>query len=368
MTAVLHVFGAMDVGGAEMRTLDLVRDLTSQGVEFHFLTLSGRRGVLADEIEELGGHVHPLRLDRQFPWRYLVLLRRLRPDVVDSHVATFSGALLVGALVARVPIRIAHFRSDGDGHPDTLRRRVQHRVMRLLIRACATDVVGVSPSALTDGYSSGWQRDRRARVIVNGVRISEVSAGTDLRAEIGVDGTSEVVVHVGRPSPEKNRVRAVSVLAALHSSGHRMHLALVGGTGPDSADVAAATSASGLTDYVHHLGSRRDAHDLMRQADVVILTSIREGLPGVVLESLAVGTPVVASDLPGVRFIAESLPGVLAIALDEPDRAWAAAVTAQASVGGDAARRAEIASAFDGSAFSQDRANQSYLRLYQGTA
>lgn len=364
MTTVLHVFGAMDVGGAEMRTLDLVRDLAPKGVEFHFLTLSGRAGVLADEIRGLGGHIHPIVLDARFPARYLRLLRSVRPDVVDSHVATFSGALLLGASLARVPVRIAHFRSDGDGHEDTARRRLQRGAMRGLIRSCATAIVGVSPSALNDGYSPAWEGDRRARVIVNGVRVPGDTDSTDLRGEIGVDPAQTVLLHVGRPSPEKNRSRAVSVLRALHDAGHDVHLVFVGGEGVDSEDVAAATTAAGLGEWIHHLGSRRDAHAMMRQADVVILPSVREGLPGVVLEALAVGTPVVASDLPGVRFIAEQIPGVCAVGLYEHDSVWAAAVIEQAQAGDNL--RARTKNGFASSAFSQETASAIHHRLYRG--
>lgn len=370
MTTVLHVFGAMDVGGAEMRTLDLLRDLTPRGLDFHFLTLSGYAGVLAEEIEGLGGRIHPIRLDVHFPIRYLKLLRHVRPDAVDSHVATFSGALLLGARLAGVPIRIAHFRSDGDGHADTTRRRLQRGVMRLLIRTCATRIVGVSPASLTGGYSPSWAHDPRARVIVNGVRVSAHEAGiaSNLRKEIGVDAVPMVVLHVGRPSPEKNRVRAVAVLRALRDAGEDAHLAFVGGAGVDSQDVAATASADGLEDRVHHLGSRRDAHALMRQADVVVLPSTREGLPGVVLEALALGTPVVAADLPGVRFIAEQVSGVVAVGLEESDAAWAAGVTQQIDAAADENGRDAIRASFEASVFSQEAANSIHYQLYQGQA
>ncbi|WP_347351509.1 glycosyltransferase [Intrasporangium sp.] len=368
MTTVLHVFGAMNIGGAELRTIDLLRDLAPQGVDFHFLTLSGEAGVLDDEIRSLGGEIHPIRLDTCFPIRYLQLLRRLRPFAVDSHVATFSGALLLGATMAQVPVRIAHFRSDGDGHSDTVRRRLQRGVMRLLISVCATDIVGVSPSSLIGGYSPSWERDPRARVIVNGVRVLDDHGMTNLRDEIGVGPASTVVLHVGRPSPEKNRVRAVAVLAAMRASGQDAHLAFVGGVGADSADVGSITGAAALESVVHHLGARRDAHALMRQADVVLLPSIREGLPGVVLESLAVGTPVVASDLPGVRFIASQVPGVLAVPLAEPDDIWATAVTEQARAASDSERRDAIRKGFASSVFTQEAANAIHRRLYRGSA
>src|SRR5580700_7978935 len=60
--AVLHIFGQMNRGGAELRTIDLLRQDALSQFEFHFATLSGRRGTLDEEITRLGGYVHPCRL------------------------------------------------------------------------------------------------------------------------------------------------------------------------------------------------------------------------------------------------------------------------------------------------------------------
>lgn len=364
MRVVLHVFGTMDVGGAELRTLDLMRELAPRGIDFHFLTLSGRAGALDDEIYALGGTIHCLPLTISFPLSFLRLLRRLRPDVVDSHVATFSGILLLGAKAAGVKRRIAHFRSDGDGHPDRLRRRVQRYVMRWLIRRCATHIVGVSPSALTYGYRSDWAGDRRARVVVNGVSPFSHAAGSDtLRDALGISANEVLLLHVGRPSPEKNRVRTVHVLHELRKRGVDAHLALVGGAGPDNGQIEAAAERLGMHDFLHELGVDRDPRLLMSQADILLLTSVREGLPGVVLECLSTGTPVVAADLPGVQFIAAEVPaGVWTVGLDQPDSAWADAV--QMAAAADAVVRARLRDGFADSRFSFGRAAEAHLELY----
>lgn len=360
------MFGTMDVGGAEMRTVELLRALGSQGIQFHFLTLSGRNGVLDDEIVALGGEIHPLQLNIRFPFSFLRLLRSLRPDAIDSHVATFSGALLFGAWLVQVKRRIAHFRSDGDGHEHTLQRRVQRFVMISLIRRFATDIIGVSPSALTNGYSRDWPSDPRARVIVNGVPTFMPNAGgQDLRGLIGVDD-AVIVLNVGRPSPEKNRVHTVRVLRALRDRGVNAHLCLVGGSGPDSGLVRAAASSLALLEYVHDLGARRDTLGLMRQADVLLLTSTREGLPGVVIESLSTGTPVVATSLPGVIFIASELPGLRVVDLTSTADEWANAVIAAIPEGRDPERRHDLRCAFDRSAFTLSRSCVSHLALYRG--
>ncbi|WP_270888468.1 glycosyltransferase [Pedococcus sp. 5OH_020] len=363
---VLHVFGSMDIGGAEMRTLELMRELAPRGVEFHFLTLSGREGVLAQQIRDLGGQVHPVALSPGFPARYVALLRTLRPQVVDSHVATFSGALLLGAWLCHVPRRVAHFRSDGDGHVDSLRRRSQRSLMRALIRGFATDIVGVSPSSLSDGYRKDWATDARARVLVNGIpRFVPDPEGASLRELVAAPG--QLLLHVGRPSPEKNRVHTVRVLRALCDRGGDWHLALVGGQGADSEQVMAEASRLMVTGRVHDLGSRLDARQLMSGADVVLLTSLREGLPGVVIESLSTGTPVVASALPGVQFIASHVPGVYPVSLESPVDAWAVAVEMAAEAGRSLEWRRSLESDFDSSLFAHGTATREHLRLYSGT-
>jgi len=366
MTRVLQVFGTMNVGGAELRTLDLFRELAPHGVKFDFLTLSGNEGALDEEIQSMGGVVHPIKLDRNFPARYLRLLHVSKPDVIDSHVATFSGALLFGAWLGGVPRRIAHFRSDGDGHMNGLRRRMQRAVMITLIGICATDIIGVSPSALTDGYRSDWRTDRRARVIVNGIGpFVQDSRATDLREHLGVGKDSVILMHVGRPSLEKNRIQTVRVLGALRDRGIDAHLALVGGTGSDSDCLHSESRQRKVDDYVHELGVRRDARVLMSQADLVLLTSIREGLPGVVLEALSTGTPVVAAALPGVEFIAARCSGVTSIGLNEPLVAWVTAVLSLLDTS-DTVLRYGIRRAFESSEFSLLSATRSHHDLYCG--
>ncbi len=364
---VLHVFGSMDVGGAELRTLDLMRQIAAEGFEFHFAVLSGREGVLADELRSLGGTIHRTPLGPRFPLGFVRVLRHERPAAVDSHVATFSGAILLLAWLARVPTRIAHFRSDGDGHPDTVRRRLQRAVMRALIRLFATDIVGVSPSSLTDGYRADWAHDRRARVVPNGVSTApRPPADPPLRRAAAVPDDAPAVLHVGRPSPEKNRPRAVEVVHALRARGTAAHLVLVGGEGTDAARLAATVARLGASPYVHDVGMRPDAVSLMAEADVVILTSDREGLPGVVLEALSVGTPVVATALPGVQYIADLLPGVRAVPQDAAMDTWCDAIDAALEESAAPGRRASIREEFAAGPFSLDGALEAHRALYRG--
>lgn len=219
MTAprVMHVFGRMARGGAELRTVEIMRALGPR-VQQEFVTLSGRPGELDDEIVARGGAVHPCALDVGFAPRFARLVRARRPDVIHSHVHLTSGIILALALVLGVRQRVAHFRSTGDGQVSTRSRRVYLAGTRALLDRSATDILGVAACCLAESWSPRWADDARCRVIYNGVdpsRFVEVREPSSIRAELGLDPRTPLIVQVGRFDPPKNHPFAAEVLAAV---------------------------------------------------------------------------------------------------------------------------------------------------------
>src|SRR5437867_3557767 len=111
MRKVLHVFGLMGRGGAELRTIDLMQEEALRRFRFHYATLGRGAGSLDDTIRALGGDVYPCPLGPAFPWRFRRLLRTGRFDIVHSHVHYFSGYILRLAAQEGIGARIAHFRT-----------------------------------------------------------------------------------------------------------------------------------------------------------------------------------------------------------------------------------------------------------------
>ncbi|PZG00483.1 glycosyltransferase family 4 protein [Micromonospora endophytica] len=366
---VLRIVGELNFGGTEMRTAELLPRLATAGVEVHLVTLSDRigSGPLAESVIRHGGLVTPIALDARFAPRLFGLLRRLRPDVVHVDCANFSGVPLTLARLGGVPVRVAHFRGD-DNVRRSLRRRISRWLCGRLLRASATDILGVSPSALTFGYDVAWQNDNRCRVVLNGLDLDRLWAPgrDDLRALVGAEPGALVCVSVGRATPEKRRWLLPPILAELRSLGVPAHAVLVGpGDGADDdARVRAAAHAAGLADRVHLIGPRDDVGHLLRQADVVVHPSCLEGLPGGVLEPVALGIGTVAADLPGVRFIEAHLPGVTVVDTDAPPRVWAEAVRTAAAY--TATTTPQTAAArFAGSVFAIDAALAAHLAIYR---
>ena len=323
---ILHVFGQMNRGGAEMRTLDLMRHIDRKRYQFEFCCTSGSRGELAGEIIELGGRVHPIGLDVRFSNRFRKLVRDGHFDAVHSHLHYFSGYILRLAAREGVPSRIAHFRSTHDGHTNNLPRRLQRTVMRYWLDHFATRILGVSRASLQSAWGDGWQQDPRCEVIYNGVDIRQFTPSDPLavRLEYSIPSGSALFIHIGRMDPSKNHLRLLQIFERVIRLREDSYLILAGG-GESGIQQRVRTMAArlGIEARVIFAGTRSDVPRLLGAADLMIFPSLREGLPGAILEAAAIGTPVLASNLPCILEISEHLTTVECLPLSQPDEIWA---------------------------------------------
>jgi glycosyltransferase involved in cell wall biosynthesis len=364
---VLHVLGRMQRGGTEMRLLEVLRRLCPGEFHADVCALSGLPGVLDEAVRDCGGSVIPLPLNSAFPARFTRLLRRGRYAVVHSHVLHASGGVLALAAGSGVPVRIAHFRAMHDGRASTARRRAYRRIMLSLIDRCATDIVGCGEGAMNAIWRAGWRSDARCRIVYNAVDSARFS-GADVacaRQHLGIPQGVPVFLHVGNEVAEKNHARLLAIFAAIRRAEPSSRLVLAGANtdAPDGAS-SRAIARWGLGDAVTPLGVRDDVPRLLDAADVLLLPSLCEGLPGAVLEACAAGVPVLATDLPGVREIASRLTLVRHLPLTADDEQWAAAAL---RLPGEAAslRLRDLASAaFRRSAFHIDRSVEAYRELW----
>ena len=216
---ILHVFGRTNRGGAEMRTLELLRHIDRRHYRFHFCTLAGVPGTLDDKIRELGSPVHSLRYGLLgFARRFGALLREHRFDVVYAHVLNYSGLLLRLAAENEVPVRAAVFRSPHDGRRAHPARTAYRWLMRRWIDRYATNILAVGEGVMAGVWGPRWSADPRCKVIHNGLDLgpfeTEVAAAA-VRNEFGLPPTGPLYVHIGRMRPPKNHRRLIAIFAAV---------------------------------------------------------------------------------------------------------------------------------------------------------
>jgi glycosyltransferase involved in cell wall biosynthesis len=120
---------------------------------------------------------------------------------------------------------------------------------------------------------------------------------------------------IGRLVPQKNVGLVIDAIAILQKQGRAVDLTVIG-DGPQRPSLIEQADSLGLGDHLELLGSVAGAQDLMRDFDLLCLPSKYEGLPMVLLEAGLVGLPVVAADIPSLRYFAE---GIWTFRPDEPE-------------------------------------------------
>jgi glycosyltransferase involved in cell wall biosynthesis len=181
-------------------------------------------------------------------------------------------------------------------------------------RACIADVLRRAGAVVC--VSEHLAR-AAAEVAGDGIPVHVVRRGVDrdrfqpgdrgeARARLGWDPSRAALVWVGRMVPVKGLDVLIDACVALDRRGLDVSLHLAG-DGPLAAALRRQVEQAGIARKVDFAGTVPHGHlaDWYRAADVTVLPSLSEGVPNVLLESIACGTPFVASDVGGIREIAD---------------------------------------------------------------
>jgi glycosyltransferase involved in cell wall biosynthesis len=359
---VCHVVHSLNLGGAEVLATRMAARLAN---DFRpVVACLDDAGVLADRLSEQNiPWIHLKRgggLDWKCVRRLSAWLREHRVDLVHAHQYTpFAYTLLCGVAGQRPPVL---FTEHGRFYPDRvswkrrwLNRLLMKRSDRLIgvgraVRRALIEVEGL-PAAQTD-------------VIYNGVprTIADPTARCRLRGECGATDSTFVIVHVARLDPIKHHRLALVAMQKLIQSHTDAQLWMVG-AGPERASLEAVRQELQLESHVKLLGERRDVPNLLSAADAAILTSHSEGIPLVLIEAMAAGLPIVATDVGGVsEIVIDGEQGSLVASNDAESlaaelQALACNSSLRERLGSAGRQRAEL--------FTEDRMIESYHRLYR---
>ena len=137
------------------------------------------------------------------------------------------------------------------------------------------------------------------------------------RRELGIDDKSTVIITVGELNANKNHTQVLRALYKLRKTNFHY---LIVGTGEDELKLKKTVNQLSLQSNVSFLGFRKDIPELLSASDIFVLTSRREGLPKAILEAMAVGLPIIATDVRGNRDLVKHGENGLIIPLDDVER------------------------------------------------
>lgn len=294
---VLIVSDEMEVGGSQRQIAHLLCGLDRARWQAE-LVYFRQRSFLVDDIEAAGVPTHCIAKSRAFDAGFLRRLRAHlhagRYDLVQCY--SLTAELWLRALLPWLPatclvgsIRGLFF----------VYAPWQWRVKRWVLGRCALAIANSAAGARETARRTRYPPGRIA-IVPNGVavppRIDDVER-TRLRGSFGLAPGQALLLFVGRLVPEKNLPLLLGALADIDPT--RRPLLLLAGDGPLEGDVRSTIDRHALGAHVRVLGERRDASRLMQAADLLVLPSLEEGLSNVVLEAMAAGCAVLASDVGG---------------------------------------------------------------------
>jgi len=314
---LLKFVGLFGVGGTEQQVLTLARELDHSRFELH-LACFQRVGELRDQLRPFERATTEYRIRKLYnkgaiqQWlRLASYIRRHQIQIVHTynfHPTVFAvpAGRLAGAVV------IASVRDMG-AYLTPAQQRVQRMVGRLAHR-----VVANSEAVRQWLIRGGWD-GRRISVIRNGIDLSRFQrqvGNPGLRRELGLPPGVPIVAVIARLSRVKGLDDFLEAAAMLTATRPDVHFLLVGeSSGTERGyehQIAAQAARLGLERRVVFAGLRLDVPAVLSEVAVSVLPSLSEGLSNVLLESMAVGVPLVATRVGGnAEAVEDGVTGLL---------------------------------------------------------
>ena len=244
----------------------------------------------------------------------LPYVRRFQPDVILNYIVYPDGfaALRVGKALG-VPVVVTAIGSDLNKISDPLCRVLTRKVLRE-----ADGVITVSGDLLKTARGLGASAER-SRAILNGCDTSVFfhRDRREARRLLKIEEEGEAIVYVGRLDVAKGLRELIEAVARLRVERPQVHCYIVG-DGPDKAILVEAIAKHDVSRWVTLVPACPTGQVAwwMAAADLVTLPSYREGCPNVVIEALASGRPVVASDVGGIPELMDDSAGRMVPAKD----------------------------------------------------
>jgi glycosyltransferase involved in cell wall biosynthesis len=238
------------------------------------------------------------------PWtalRFANLAVRSGAEIIHGHLFDPALVAALASRFARRPLVITRHHSDAIHRLEGRARRASYLRAEDFVNRTARHII--APARMVEQILVEREGVPRQKVTVipypqHPERFVGLRPPGEVRSDLGV-GSARMLVAVCRLHPEKGLPVLFRAFALLPAD---LHLYIVG-QGPERDRLLALTSELGVAGRIRLLGWRDDALSIVAAADVFVHPSFHEALPSAVIEALALGKPIVASDVSGVRDI-----------------------------------------------------------------
>jgi glycosyltransferase involved in cell wall biosynthesis len=315
---ILRVIARLNMGGPALHVAYLASGLESRGYRTTLVagSLARGEGSMSFVAEELGVPVvHVPHLSREISvaadalsvYHLVRTIRRERPHILHTHTAKAGAVGRIAALLAgdaRPPIVVHTFHGHVLQGYFSGAKAAFFRLVERRLAASTTRLVAVSPEVRDDLVELGVAGPEKFAVVRLGIELERRTGATsdarrELRRLFGIPADGFVVGWIGRMTAVKRLPLVLEGFRRLLELGVDATLCLVG-AGPDRDEAERLAHRLGVMKHCLFVGYQRDVAPYYEVFDTLLLPSANEGTPVVVIEALAAGRPVVATDVGGV--------------------------------------------------------------------
>ena len=321
-TKVVHIITKLELGGAQQNTLFTVAHLTRS--EYEPVLISGTEGILVEDAVKLEGvrvYLIPELIREIRPIKDIIALLKIRrilknlqrdaernkPETISQiivHTHSSKAGILGrwGARLAGIKLIIhsIHGFSFNNFQPSLV--RAFYIFLERVTSIITTKYIAVSKANREKGVSKKIFTKDKVVLIRSGIDIREFQGGGEgkvkKRKELGVDAKIPLVAMIACFKPQKSPLDFVRVAKIVSDEIDEARFLLVG-DGMLRPKVEELVRELQLKDKVLIMGWRRDIPGIMNCIDILVLTSLWEGLPRVFPQAMASGVPVVATGVDG---------------------------------------------------------------------
>ena len=297
---VLHVLGALNIGGAEMMVMNLYRNIDREKIQFDFVIHTTAQGDFTNEILKLGGRIYscPRYIGRNHiqycKWWNNFLEEHREYKIIHGHVrSTASLYMAIAKKKGCVTISHSHSTSNGEGISALAKNAMQYP-----IRYMADYMFACSDEAGEWLFGRKACTEKKYFFFPNAIELSRFQYSESVRKEMRGDLDIEremIIGTVGRNSNPKNPFGILDIFERVSKKNEKAVLLWIG-TGELEGEVKKEAVRRKLANRIHFMGNRKDVPELMQTFDIFIFPSLWEGLPVTVIEAQAAGLPCLISD------------------------------------------------------------------------
>jgi glycosyltransferase involved in cell wall biosynthesis len=289
---VLHILPSVRGYGAERLIVDLLGHLSSPGIDAALLTIYEPSGDVERRLTFPLLHAgRKDRRDRAFVWQLMRQIRSFKPDIVHTHthVGKYWGRLAALLAGTRCIVHTEHNPCDGRRTP--LERAADWVLHRMTARVVTFFSEQVAALSRQEGLPHN-----KLLAIQNGVTLIDGHVDRILaRKQLSVGDDEFAIALVGRMEFQKNHALALRAFSALKPAIRDGSVLLFLGAGENESTLRDLARDLKIADRVRFLGYRADVASILPGADVLLMSSLFEGMPLALIEAMLAKVPIVTT-------------------------------------------------------------------------